>query len=58
MHHTTAKLITLEIELLIRLQQVRLCCQRTVHNNQLADGEKNSIRFFKSLVRVACQRMC
>lgn len=39
------------IELLVRLQQLRLCCQKATQNNQLSEGEKNSIRFFKCLVR-------
>ena len=39
------------MELLIRLQQVRLSSLRAAHNNQLTAAEKNSIRFFKSLVR-------
>jgi len=39
------------MELLIRLQQLRRCCERTARNNQLTDGEKNSARFFKMLVR-------
>jgi hypothetical protein len=39
------------MELLIRLQQLRLSSLRAAHNNQLTAAEKNSIRFFKSLVR-------
>lgn len=39
------------MELLIRLQQLRLSSLRAAHNNQLTAAEKNSIRFFKNLVR-------
>jgi hypothetical protein len=39
------------MELLIRLQQLRLSSRRAAHNNQLTAAEKNSIRFFKNLVR-------
>lgn len=39
------------IELLIRLQQLRHASLRAARNNQLTPGEKNSIRFFKNLVR-------
>lgn len=39
------------MELLIRLQQLWECCQRTENNQQLTDGEKNRMRFFKRLVR-------
>jgi hypothetical protein len=39
------------MELLIRLQQLRLSSLRAAHNNQLTATEKNSIRFFKNLVR-------
>ena len=39
------------MELLIRLQQLRRCCERTAHNKQLTEGEKNTTRCFKCLVR-------
>lgn len=39
------------LELLVRLQQLRNCCERNDRNRQLTDGEKNTVRFFKSLVR-------
>ena len=39
------------LELLIRLQQLRECCERNDRKRQLTDGEKNTVRFFKSLVR-------
>jgi len=39
------------MELLIRVQQLRDCCQRTANNPQLTQGEKNSARLFKLLVR-------
>jgi hypothetical protein len=37
--------------LLIRVQQLRDCCLRAGNNEQLSQGEKNSARFFKHLVR-------
>jgi hypothetical protein len=39
------------MELLIRLQQLRRCCERTNSNQQLTAGEKNTMRLFKHLVR-------
>lgn len=39
------------MELLIRLQQLRLSGLRAAQNNQPTAGEKNSIRFFRNLVR-------
>jgi hypothetical protein len=37
--------------LLIRVQQLRDCCQRTKNNHQVTEGEKSSVRLFKQLVR-------
>jgi len=39
------------IELLIRLQELRLCCQRVANNGQLTEQEKYSVYLFKNLVR-------
>ena len=39
------------MELLIRLQQLRRCCERTARNKQLTDREKNATHCFKNLVR-------
>lgn len=39
------------MELLIRLQQLRRCCERTAQNQQLTDGEKHATQCFKNLVR-------
>jgi hypothetical protein len=39
------------MELLIRLQQLRRCCERTANNKQLTDGERKTMHCFKSLVR-------
>ena len=44
------------MELLIRVQQLRDCCQRTANNPQLAQGEKESPRHFKLLVRGCLSR--
>jgi hypothetical protein len=39
------------MELLIRLQQLRDCCERTAHNPQLTAGEKAAASCLKELVR-------
>jgi hypothetical protein len=39
------------MELLLRLQQLRCCCERIGNNEQLTKGEKNSALLFKRLVR-------
>lgn len=39
------------LEILIRLRQLHECCDRNDRNRQLTDSEKNTVRFFKSLVR-------
>ncbi len=39
------------LELLIRLQELRHCCERVKHNPQLTRGEKAAAGCFKSLVR-------
>lgn len=39
------------MELLIRLEQLRRCGERTKNNKQLTDGEKSTLRFIKHLVR-------
>jgi hypothetical protein len=39
------------LELLIRVQELRDCCERADRNPQLTQGEKNAVRFFKDLVR-------
>ena len=39
------------ISLLIRLQQLRACCERAAHNHQFTQGEKNSARSFKTRLR-------
>lgn len=39
------------MELLIRVQQLRDCCRRAANNQQLTEGEKNSARLLKHLVR-------
>lgn len=42
--------------LLIHVQQLRDCCQRTAGNQQLTDSEKNSPHLYKQLVRVCLPR--
>jgi hypothetical protein len=39
------------LDLLIRLQEMRCCCERTVENPQLTDGEKAVACYHKTLVR-------
>ncbi len=39
------------MELLIRVQELRDCCQRIENNQQVTEGEKHSARLFKQLVR-------
>lgn len=39
------------LELLIRVQELRGCCERAARNRQLTPGEKDAVRDFKDLVR-------
>lgn len=39
------------MELLIRLQEMRDCCERATHNPQLTGGEREAAYCFESLVR-------
>jgi len=39
------------LELLIRVQGLRGCCERADRNPQLTPGEKSAVRYFKDLVR-------
>jgi len=39
------------LELLIRLQELRDCCERAAHNPQLTGSEKAAVFCFKNLVR-------
>jgi hypothetical protein len=48
---TTIRFMKTMMDLLIRLQQLRLFSLRATHNKQLTASEKNSIRFLKNLVR-------